>query len=389
MSVWLLPENISDTLPREARVVEQLRSKFLALVTSHGFEFVRPPTIEYVESLLTGTGGDLDLRTFKIVDQVSGRTLGFRADMTPQVARIDAHILNRAGVCRLCYAGSVLHARPLHPMASRQPYVAGLELFGSKTKESDLEVIQLGIDALHSFGLKDIYLDIGHVGLVKTIIDKDAVSKDLVGQILLALKRKDYAALDGLPSLKQKTIDALKKLTKLFGGMDVLDKVEKEYAAYPGISEIVENVRWVAKHCNAKHVSFDFSDVHGYRYLTGITFSVSIPGRHQSVLRGGRYDGIGAKFGRERPAVGLTIYLREIVAVMPTSVPSAIVAPAVTDDATLEEKIEELRAEGKIVVKLLPQEDIVSLEEAFNLDKELVCENGVWRIKNRQLRQEK
>ena len=158
MSVWLLPENIADMLPREARAIEHLRSSFLKLVTSHGFEVVRPPLVEYVDSLLTGTGGDLDLRTFKIVDQVTGKTMGIRADMTPQVARIDAHILNRSGVSRLCYVGSVLHARPLHPLASRQPYLAGVEMFGSSSVESEREVICLGIESLRQFGLENIGL---------------------------------------------------------------------------------------------------------------------------------------------------------------------------------------------------------------------------------------
>ena len=210
MSVWLLPENIADMLPREARAIEHLRSSFLKLVTSHGFEVVRPPLVEYVDSLLTGAGGDLDLRTFKIVDQVTGKTMGIRADMTPQVARIDAHILNRSGVSRLCYVGSVLHARPLHPLASRQPYLAGVEMFGSSSVESEREVICLGIESLRQFGLENIFLDLGHTGVVKAILDSDPASGTVQDQILFALSHKDRSALGELRGiLKEKTVDDL------------------------------------------------------------------------------------------------------------------------------------------------------------------------------------
>ncbi len=389
MSVWLLPENIADMLPREARCIEQLRAKFLNLVTSHGFEIVKPPMIEYVDSLLTGTGSDLDLRTFKIVDQVSGRTLAFRADMTPQVARIDAHILNRTGITRLCYAGSLLHARPLHPMASRQPYVAGLEVFGSRSRQSDLEVIRLGIEALYAFGLTDLHLDIGHVGIVRCILKNDPGCNEVIETILSALSHKDPTAIDGIADkIKPKTASDLKKLMRFFGGMDVLDEIQREFSEYQELVEIIDEVKWVAKRCSVDHISFDFADVHGYQYLTGITFSVAIPTRYQAVMRGGRYDSIGAKFGRERPAVGLTLYLREISAVMPTRRPYAVAAPSNVDDLSLSAKIDELRGEGRIVVQLLPEDDLQSLEEAFRLDEELVCQDGNWIIKRRYFKKE-
>lgn len=384
MSVWLLPENIADMLPRESRAIEKLRSVFLKLVTSHGFEVVRPPMIEYVDSLLTGTGSDLDLRTFKIVDQVSGRTMGLRADMTPQVARIDAHILNRQGISRLCYVGSVLHARPLHPMASRQPYVAGIELFGSNSPQSDCEVISLGIEALHRFGLRNIFLDIGHTGVVEALLSKEPAAAQWMEQILYALSHKDRSALEELRGkLLDKTVDNLIKLTCLFGGYEILPKIKKEFSDFPEIVPILEEVKTLAQRSNAEQVSFDFADVHGYQYLTGVTFSVNIPGRYQAVLRGGRYDDIGAKFGRNRPAVGFTLYLREIVAVLDTKRPYAIMAPGDIDDAALNEKINELRNEGQIVVRLLPEDNIKSLEESFRLDEELVCKNGVWTVSYR------
>ena len=272
MSVWLLPENIADMLPREARAIEHLRSSFLKLVTSHGFEVVRPPLVEYVDSLLTGTGGDLDLRTFKIVDQVTGKTMGIRADMTPQVARIDAHILNRSGVSRLCYVGSVLHARPLHPLASRQPYLAGVEMFGSSSVESEREVICLGIESLRQFGLENIFLDLGHTGVVKAILDSDPASAEVQEQILFALSHKDRSALEELRGvLKEKTVYDLVRLTMLFMSEDVLNQVIEEFSDYPEIPEILERVRRLGRESGADIVSYDFADVAGYNYHTGVT----------------------------------------------------------------------------------------------------------------------
>lgn len=386
MSVWLLPENIADMLPREARVIEAMRSSFLSLVTSHGFEIVRPPLVEYVDSLLTGTGGDLDLRTFKIVDQVSGRTMGIRADMTPQVARIDAHILNREGVSRLCYVGSVLHARPLHPMASRQPYVAGVELFGSTSAYSDKEVICLGLEALRTFNIQNIMLDLGHTGVVKAILDKDPASGSVQDQILFALSHKDRTSIEEFRGvLQDRTVDALLKLAVMFGDESVLDKIAEEFYDYPEILPILDHVRWLGRMSGADGVSYDFADVHGYQYLTGVTYSVNIPGRYQAVLRGGRYDDIGARFGRRRPAVGFTLYLREIVAVMDTRRPYAILAPINDEDPLLNAKIKELRSKGLIVVQSLPEDSIESLEEAYRLDEELLFVDGTWTVTERSV----
>ena len=386
MSVWLLPENIADMLPREARVIEAMRSSFLSLVTSHGFEIVRPPLVEYVDSLLTGTGGDLDLRTFKIVDQVSGRTMGIRADMTPQVARIDAHILNRDGISRLCYVGSVLHARPLHPMASRQPYVAGVELFGSTSPYSDKEVICLGLEALRTFNIKNIMLDLGHTGVVKAILGKDPASGSVQDEILFALSHKDRTSIEEFRDvLNDRTVDALLKLTVMFGDESVLDRIAAEFSDYPEILPILDHVCWLGRMSGADSVSYDFADVHGYQYLTGVTYSVNIPGRYQAVLRGGRYDDIGAKFGRRRPAVGFTLYLREIVAVMDTRRSYAILAPINDEDPLLNAKIKELRSKGLIVVQSLPEDSIESLEEAYRLDEELLFVDGTWTVTERSV----
>lgn len=382
MSVWLLPENIADMLPREAEVIESLRSTFLKLVTSHGFEVVRPPLIEYVESLLTGTGSDLDLRTFKTVDQASGRSIGIRADMTPQVARIDAHILNRTGVSRLCYVGSVLHARPLHPMASRQPYVAGVECFGSSGIDSDREVISLGVCSLKTFGLAEFYLDIGHTGIVEAILNKDPSTEGFQEQILFALSHKDRSAIEALKeNIADRTISDLVFLMTHFGEEKVLDAISERFSGVEEIQKILKEVRYLGQMSGAHNVSYDFADVHGYRYLTGVTFSVSIPGRCQAVLRGGRYDDIGAKFGRKRPAVGFTLYLREIVGLMETHKPAAIIAPTCGASPELSELIESLRKEGKIVVELLPEDNLEALRESFCIKEQIVCdEAGRWTL---------
>ncbi|MBQ8829118.1 MAG: ATP phosphoribosyltransferase regulatory subunit [Burkholderiaceae bacterium] len=384
MSVWLLPENIADILPREARLIEKLRREFLELVTSHGFEQVRPPLIEYVDSLSSGTDGNLDLRTFKIIDQSSGRLLGLRADMTPQIARIDAHILNRSGITRLSYAGSLLHARPLHPMASREPYVSGVELFGSTNRNSDLEVISLGVKALHRIGIENVHLDLGHTAVVRSVLSKDSETPKYVEKILYALSHKDSALLKELAGcISDKTIEDLLKIIHTFGDESALDELDQYFADQSAIRKAIEEVRWLAQHSGAEQVSFDFADVHGYQYLTGVTFSVTIPKRFQAVMRGGRYDDIGAKFGRMRPAVGFTIYLREIASLMETRRPYAILAPGDVEDPGLKAKVDALRESGNIVVTRLPEDTIASLEEAFRLDEELVFENGIWQLKYR------
>jgi ATP phosphoribosyltransferase regulatory subunit len=304
--------------------------------------------------------------------------------MTPQVARIDAHILNRPGVSRLCYVGSVLHAMPLHPMASRQPYVAGVELFGSESAESEAEVIRLGVDALHRFGISDVHLDFGHVGLLRSLLEKEAVSEADMKVIVQALSHKDVATIQGLKGrVSDSLIDALITIAQVFGGFDALDELEQYFSGNVRALDAISRVRSLAKLSGAEHVSFDFSDVHGYQYLTGVTFSVTIPKRFQAVLRGGRYDDIGAKYGRRRPAVGFTVYLREISSLLDSSRPYAVLAPNSLSDKALEEKVKELRGAGRIVVSALPEDSIASLEASFRLDEELVCENGEWSVKRR------
>jgi ATP phosphoribosyltransferase regulatory subunit len=377
MPRWLLPENITDVLPLEARREEELRRALLDLYRGYGYELVIPPLIEYLDSLLTGTGSDLDLRMFKLTDQASGRMLGLRADATPQVARIDAHILNRTGVARLCYAGSVLHARPLHPLASREPLQVGAELYGLAGTDADAEVIELAVASLRLAGLSRVHLDLGHTGVVRALLDLARPAAGAVDDLLAALSAKDEPALRGLvEGMPPEAAAALLDLVRLNGGLEVLERARTRLPRLPRISAALDELATIA-HGSGADVSFDLSDVHGYRYHTGVTFAVHVEGLPSAVLRGGRYDDIGKAFGRARPAVGFSIYLRELARLGDNGVQRAILAPAGTD-AALRAFVRQLREAGEVVVQALPGE----AEQAgdFTFDREIAQENGNWSV---------
>jgi ATP phosphoribosyltransferase regulatory subunit len=371
MARWLLPENIADTLPREARRIEELRRALLDLYGTHGYELVRPPLIEYVDSLLTGTGGDLDLLTFKFTDQASGRLLGLRADMTPQAARIDAHILNRAGVVRLCYAGPVLHARPRHPLASREPQVAGAELFGDAGPYADLEVLRLAVRSLRAGGAPRVQIDLGHMGVARALLAADPSAGERTAAVLAALSAKDASALaEALEGLGPETRAALSCLPGLYGGREVLSAAARELPALPGVRAALDHLVWLGAHCGADEVGIDLADLHGYQYLTGVTFSAYAAGAASAVLRGGRYDDVGRAFGRARPAVGFTVYLRELTGRGPAALPRAILAPP-GDDPELTALVQGLRAAGEVVVQRLPGESAAGHAESFEFDRRI------------------
>ncbi|MFN7757510.1 MAG: ATP phosphoribosyltransferase regulatory subunit, partial [Betaproteobacteria bacterium] len=360
-----------------------LRRRLLDLYRVHGYELVIPPLIEYLDSLLTGTGRDLDLRTFKLVDQLSGRQLGLRADITPQTARIDAHILNRRGVVRLCYAGSVLHTRPAHPLATRQPVQVGAELYGHASLAADLEVQRLALESLRLAGLTDIRMDFGHTGVVRALLAADPAAQPLADDLLAALGAKDRAALRVLAAqLAPATARALDVLVTLHGApAAVLAQAREQLPAMPAIARALDDLAELTAAVVADAVSIDLSDLHGYRYYTGVNFAAysRTAGLLGAVLRGGRYDDIGRAFGRARAAAGFSIDLRELARVDVATDAAAVLAPA-GQDAALRAKVAELRAAGEVVVQQLDASDV---PETFEFARELKLVNGRWCVQSR------
>jgi len=309
---WLLPEYIEDMLPAEAMRIETLRRRILDLFFKEKYEFVIPPLLEYMDSLLTGTGHDLELRTFKVVDQLSGRMMGLRADITPQVARIDAHLLNRKGVTRLCYCGSVLHTRPAGPAATREPIQIGAEMFGETGIGGDLEIQRLLCEALALGGAKGVRLDIGHVAVFRSIVQAARVNGEQEAELFEALQRKDIPALRTLTrKLDGKTRDALVSLPELYGGEEVIARAEKELPAIPALKKALATLRALAKACTVP-ASFDLAELRGYHYHSGVVFDAYCDGVTGPAARGGRYDEVGKAFGRARAATGFSIDLRSL-----------------------------------------------------------------------------
>jgi ATP phosphoribosyltransferase regulatory subunit len=375
MARWLLPEGISDVLPAEARRVEELRRALLDLYRGFGYQFVLPPLIEYLDSLLTGTGHDLDLRTFKLVDQLSGRQLGLRADITPQVARIDAHILNRAGVVRLCYAASVLHTRPAHPLATREPMQVGAELYGHAGLTADAEVQTLAVRSLRLADVKQVFIDLGHTGVVRSIL-AEAPAAAVTEAILEALAGKDVPSLRAAAAtLPAATTDALLALTELHGGPDVVDAARQRLPRIAGIVRALDDLAWLIERTAADRVSVDLSDLHGYRYYTGVNFAAYDERASGALLRGGRYDDIGRAFGRARPATGFSIDLRDLARLNGGGRFSAIQAPA-TDDPALQRMIDELRTRGEVVARALDANE----PAGEGVDRELRLVGGRWQV---------
>ena len=379
MSNWLLPENISDVLPQEARRVEALRRALLDLYRGFGYEYVIPPLIEHLDSLLSGTDRDLDLRTFKLVDQSSGRSLGVRADATPQAARIDAHILNRSGVVRLCYAGPSLHARPMHPLASREPIQVGAELYGDAGIEADGEVLQLAARSLELAGAVDLRIDLGHSGVLRAILAGERLAPEQLDGILAALNSKDPASLKSAAApLAPPARQGLLALAELHGDVGVLARARRELPAGAALTAALQQLEQLAALCPPGTASVDLADLHGYRYYTGATFAAYAAGSPGPVLRGGRYDEIGRIFGRARPATGFSIVdLREAAQLgAPAPAPGAIAAPY-DSDPELGTLVAALRTQGQIVVRSAPGR---TAEGQFEFDREIRRVGGQWQV---------
>ncbi len=387
MNRWLLPEDIADVLPAEARKVETLRRAILDLYQSYGYELVAPPMLEFLDSLLTGTGSDLNLQTFKLVDQLSGRTLGLRADMTPQVARIDAHLLNRQGVTRLCYAGSIAHARTPVGSSAREELQLGAEIYGCSTWEADFEAISLLLKTLGVAGLNTVYLDLSHAGVLEGILEGQAIAKADIETLYSLLQSKDRPRLAiWAKCLSAKSAEALMALTELNGPCaQVLASAKKTLPKHQLIDEALAQLERLACATAALshdvELSIDLADLRGYQYHSGVMFAAYVDKLPQPIARGGRYDHVGQAFGRARPATGFSMDLLTLANLAPVAKRrSAIVAPWI-DDAFLANKIAELRHAGEVVIQAMTGDAVETAE--YLCDHELVKQGSSWEIKKK------
>jgi ATP phosphoribosyltransferase regulatory subunit len=381
---WLLPEGIEENLPPRAEQLEATLRRLLDLYKSWGYELVMPPFIEYLESLLTGTGNDLDLQTFKLTDQLTGRLMGLRSDMTPQVARIDAHCLKRDVPSRLCYMGTVLKTLPTTHGGNRSPMQVGAELYGHAGVESDAEVLRLMVNTLHSAGIEHVYLDLGHVGIFRGLAQQADLDSDTETQLFDALQRKakpEIAALLAEKDLPPSLHKMLGSLADLHGGIGVLDKAASILAeADQTVRDALDNLRRIAALAGAlpgTTVHFDLAELRGYNYHTGVVFAAFVPGQGQAIAQGGRYDDIGKVFGRARPATGFSTDLKTVLSLVDAKSPEVrgIFAPC-ADDSGLAEAIEQLRGIGERVIQALPGQRGGAIE--MGCDRELVLQDGNW-----------
>lgn len=381
MQNWLLPEYIEDILPAEAARIEALRARLLELFRVHGYALVHPPLLEYVESLATGTGQDMDIQTFKVVDQLSGRMMGLRADISPQVARIDAHALNREGVVRLCYAGRVLHTEPEGLGRTREPFQIGAELFGHAGIESDIEIQRLLLQALKTAGAGNIHIDLGHVAIFRTLVRVANLSRDLESRLFDALQAKDLPELEVLTGeLDGATRTALLHLPRLYGGLEVLAEARAILPDHADILRALDDLAAIGTALDeiAHTVCVDLGELRGYHYHSAVVFSVYAADWRSTLARGGRYDEVGKAFGRARPATGFSIDLRELAKLQAeVDNAKAILAPY-SSDRRLADQIERLRASGEIVVIDLPGHE----QHRYELDcnRMLVLNNDKWEL---------
>ena len=376
---WLLPEYIADALPAEAAHIEQLRRTLLDHFRGRGYEFVMPPMLEYLESLLTGAGQDLKLRTFKLVDQLSGRTMGVRADITPQAARIDAHLLNHQGVTRLSYCGSVLHTLPATVSAGREPVQIGAELYGYEGIAADLDIIRLMADAFAAIKLPISRIDLGHVGIFRALAEAAGLPEEAEQKVLGLLQSKDVPELmvvcADVPSPYR---EALLVLPQLYGGADLLSRAAQVLPPLPAIVAALDGLRHLVEAAPELPFSIDLSDLRGYHYHNGVVFAAYCPAYPAAIALGGRYDGAGKTFGRARPATGFSMDLREVARLVPAAKEQAgILAPNIGHDKQLVAHIASLREGGEIVVELLPGETAC---EGPLCDRKLVHVGGQWII---------
>lgn len=383
-SAWLLPEHIADVLPAEARRIEELRRRWLDLARSYGFELIAPPLLEHLDSLLSGTGSDLDLATFKLVDQLSGRLLGVRADTTPQAARIDAHLLNRQGVTRLCYCGPTLHTRPAGVRASREPLQFGAEIFGHAGLEADLEAQELALDGLALAGITAPMLDLADARVVRALFAGLPLAAESLADMVAALAAKDAGRVQALAaSWPARARDGVATLLDLYGGLEVLAAARLRLPASPLLHAALDDLQWLATQLQASHpevqIGIDLADLPGYAYYSGVRFAIYGAGRPDALVRGGRYDEVGAVFGRSRPAAGFSLDLKALAegAAEEAACQPAIRAPWGTD-AGLRTAVRALRTQGEVVVCTLPGH--APETEEFHCDRELRQVGEQWAV---------
>jgi ATP phosphoribosyltransferase regulatory subunit len=384
---WILPQGIEEALPEQAARLECLRRNLLDLYASWGYEMVMPPFIDHIESLLTGTGHDLDLQTFKLVDQLSGRTLGIRADMTPQVARIDAHQLNTNVPSRLCYIGTVLHTRSDSFGSSRSPLQVGAELYGHAGVESDVEILDLMLKTFEIAGVNDIYLDIGNVDIYKNLAKLAGLAEEDEMRLFELLQQKAATEIGQLVAglgIDASLAKMFTQLAELNGDVSIIERARKQLGqAGPDVLAAIDYLEQIAhgvsKHNKAIRLNIDLAELHGYHYHTGVVFGAFVPQLGQEIARGGRYDDIGKIFGRARPATGFSTDLKQLISLSTCDiqVPQKILAPA-DEDESLQHKIDTLRAEGYCVSRMLPGQ--VDDAAAMGCSQKLEQINGQWQL---------
>jgi len=387
VSKWLLPANLADVLPAEARRIEELRRQLLDVYRSYGFAMVAPPLVEYLESLLPGEdashpNNELRLRTCQLVDQLSGRTLGLRADMTAQVTRIDAQLLNHDGVTRLCYCGSVLHARPRGLLSDREQWQIGAELYGHAGVEADGEIIQLALESLACAGVHDARLDLTHHGVFHALIQADPALTALDDELRHTLASKDKPGLQALArreSLAPASANALLALVDLYGEADVVARARRVLPNVPGLHQALDGLQALITALPDAAVTIDLADIgSGYSYHTGATFSLYAPGWHDALVKGGRYDGLGAAYGRARPATGFSLDLRKLSAGLHEPARTQAIRAPWGSQLDLRDAVRALREAGEIVIQLLPGQ-APDLDE-FDVDRELVHDGARWKV---------
>lgn len=383
---WLLPEGIEEILPRDAARIERCRRSLIDLFASWGYQLVMPPFIEYLETLLCGTGPDVDLQTFKIIDQLSGRSMGVRADMTPQVARIDAHSLRREEPARLCYLGTVLHTRPDGFSGARSPIQVGAELYGHAGAASDCEIICLMLETLKTAGIAEMHLDIGHMGVFRSLARQAALDPSQEAALFSVLQRKARSEIEALltaAAVPAEVAGMILALAHLNGGEDVLLSARSELqCAAPDVLDYIARLEELARALRSRMpevpLHFDLAELRGYRYERGVVFAAFVPGHGQEIARGGRYDGVGEAFGRPRAAIGFSTDLKTLVAMgSPDEDPPVvgIFAPS-SDQPELHRKVRELRSAGeRVVVELSGQSGDA---RTMGCDRRLVLDGAVW-----------